>query len=674
MKTPTILIADDDPALLRAYSQIMRAIECNLLTADTGEGCLHLAREVVPDLILLDAALPDLTGVEVCQRIKADPVTERTFVILLSSRASDDEQVEGLESGADGYLTKPLSERTLMAHVRAFLRIKQGETALRESEERHRLLASDLQEANRRLEEFNRLKTEFVANMSHELRTPLNAIIGFAQLARLSAGDQPVPKPYLEAMQRILRNSRHLLSLIDDVLDIAKLEAGRIKLHREHFNIAELVQSSFGELQSLAQQKGIGYRLRIPAELPLVFSDPLRVRQIVVNLLSNAIKFTERGTVEVELSSAGEEHFQIVVRDTGVGIDKESLDIIFERFRQVDGSMTRSVGGTGLGLSIVQQVCALLGGRVEVKSKPGEGSVFTAILPYSAPDIVGDPALMPQLNTVLAEALRGLHEDEDDQRPLVLIIEDDEDAAALLYETIRQSKYRVRHASYGAEGLRLARELEPSAITLDVMMPDMDGWRTMQSLKSDPLTANIPVIVCSIVDNRPLGYHLGASDYFVKPVEPEKLISTLQNLCTSGNDASEGYVLVLDDEHGIRELLTKVLRNSGFNVHSAANGEMALKMAAQSPPRAILCDLMMPNSMSGFEFIARLRADKKNEQTPVVVITGKDLTAEDRRLISGQIADVIRKGDLLISDIASRLRDTLTALGVTPADGKNTVG
>jgi CheY-like chemotaxis protein len=201
------------------------------------------------------------------------------------------------------------------------------------------------------------------------------------------------------------------------------------------------------------------------------------------------------------------------------------------------------------------------------------------------------------------------------------------------------------------------------------MMPGMDGWRVLQALKSDPRTADIPVIVCSIVDNRPLGYHLGASDYAVKPVEPGALVAKLNRLCAEGDGA--GYVLVVDDEHGIRELLANALKHGGFEVRTASSGETALKLAAHVTPRAVLCDLMMPGGMTGFEFIARLRAAPATAHTPVVVITGKDLTDEDRRLISGQIADVLRKGDLLISDIASRLGATLTALGVTPKDGQN---
>jgi CheY-like chemotaxis protein len=225
--------------------------------------------------------------------------------------------------------------------------------------------------------------------------------------------------------------------------------------------------------------------------------------------------------------------------------------------------------------------------------------------------------------------------------------------------------------------LRLARDNDPVAVTLDVMMPEMDGWRVLQAMRADQRLASIPVIVCSIVDNRPLGYSLGASDYLLKPVDPQALTDTLDRVSVRGGAAEGGdgddYVLVIDDEHGVRELLTTALRNAGFNARSAPSGETALKMVAQQRPRAVLCDLMMPNGMSGFELIARLRSDPETADLPVVVVTGKDVTPDDRRLISGEIAEVIRKGELLLSDVASRLRETLEELGVEPTDGEDTV-
>jgi CheY-like chemotaxis protein/nitrogen-specific signal transduction histidine kinase len=565
--------------------------------------------------------------------------------------------------------------------VLAFLRIRRGEEELRESEGRYRRQAEELREANRRLEEYNRLKAEFVANMSHELRTPLTAIIGFAQLAQLArAGEGQMPKRYADAFERIQRNGQHLLALINDVLDVSKIEAGRMKIHREHVDLVEVIQGAFAELQSLAERKGLQYRLSVPERLPLAYTDPLRVRQIVINLLSNAAKFTARGAVEAQLLPWGERHFRIVVRDTGIGIEERSLPIIFERFRQVDGSMTRAASGVGLGLSIVRQIVTLLGGEIGVASKVGEGSIFTVTLPLAAPEAArgaGDGDDAPRFSEASGDGAHARAAQDDGAapggeggRPLVVVIEDDEDASALLTETLGRAGYRAIAARSGDEGLRLAREHEPAAVTLDVMMPEMDGWRVLQTMRGDRRLARIPVIVCSIVDNRPLGYSLGASDYLVKPIDPETLTQTLDRVSVRGGDHdADGYVLVVDDEHGERELLTTALRHAGFNARSAPSGETALKLASEHPPRAVFCDLMMPNGMSGFEFVARFRSDPRTAKIPVLIVTGKDITPDDRRLISGEIADVIRKGELLLSDVGARLRETLEGLGVKPSDG-----
>ncbi len=679
-----ILIVDDEPALLEAYARILASANHEIFRAETGGEALRLCRAERPDLVLLDSVLPDLQGLDVCKQIKGDPELSRSSVILISGRRiSPAEQAEGLESGADGYLTKPIERRTLLAHVRALLRITETERALRESEERQRQLVDDLLQANRRLEEYNRLKAEFVANMSHELRTPLTAIIGFVQLVQMTEAGKPVPPAYATAFERILRNGRHLLALIDDVLDVAKIEAGRMKLNREPFDLGDVVQSAFRELQSLARQKGIDYRLRVPAPLPFAFSDPLRLRQVVINLLSNAIKFTHQGWVEAELLPWDEGMCRFVVRDTGVGIDEASMSIIFERFRQVDGSMSRVVGGAGLGLSIVRQIVELLGGVIEVESRVGEGSTFTVTLPLVAPD----PGLGPMEGvsvaaagnrgsspTEVGERVASAVDPDVDAKPLVLIVEDDPDAAALLAATVASAGFRSRRAPTGSVGLELARQLHPAAITLDVMMPGMDGWRVLQSLKGNPETSDIPVIVCSIVDNRPLGFRLGASAYLLKPVEPAQLTSTLRSVSHPGVPDGDGYVLVVDDEHGVRELVSTALRREGFRVRAVVSGETALEVIAQSAPRAIICDLMMPQGMSGFELIARLRSDARTEHTPILVVTGKDLTPQDRRLIVDQIAEVIRKGDLLIADLQTRLRETLEELGVTPSDGENPAG
>ena len=551
-------------------------------------------------------------------------------------------------------------------------------TVLRDVTENRQLIL-ELQQANQRLEEYNRLKAEFVANMSHELRTPLTAIIGFAQLMQMRhEKGVELQKNIGDGLERILRNGRHLLTLIDEVLDLSKIEAGRLTLHLDHFDLPELIEQTFSGLESLAIEKKIGYRLKVSGDFPFSFSDSARIRQIVMNLLSNAIKFTEQGKIEAELKPRDEQEWELTVKDSGTGIESADLEKIFERFRQVDGSYTRAAGGFGLGLSISRQLAELLGGRIKVESEYGAGSTFRLILPFIAPRAIKTLSENSGGGEADKDFLNNFNPDSDaDGRQTVLVIDDLPDSTQLLSQMLENAGYRVIIAHSGAEGIQMARKFMPDAITLDVMMPGMDGWRVMQQMKSDTALAQIPIVVVSIVDNKPLGYRLGASDYLVKPVAPGNLLETLNSVVIKSADAEgrkSDYVLVVDDEQGVRELLIAALKQGGFQTRSAPSGEIGFAMAQKETPIAILTDLHMPGGMSGYEFIARLRAQTNTLHTPIVIITGKDLMTEDRHLLSGQIADVIRKGDLMLADLEDRLRETLAEIGVKPTNGDNNAG
>lgn len=549
----------------------------------------------------------------------------------------------------------------------------QAERSLQDAIEEKRELIDDLRDANRQLEEYNRLKAEFVANMSHELRTPLTAIIGFAQLMQMKFERGEAVRVIIgDGLERILRNGRHLLTLIDEVLDLSKIEAGRLTLHLDHFDLPELIGNTFGSLESLAVEKQLEYKLEVSGDFPFVFSDSARIRQIMTNLISNAVKFTQEGKVEVKLKPFSDSEWQLSVSDTGMGINPENIDKIFERFRQVDGSYTRKVGGFGLGLSISQHLAELLGGKIKVESELGKGSKFTMILPYVAPKAIR--TLAPSTNghddsSVISEIFGN-----DEGRHSILVIDDIPDSTQILSQMLINAGFHVAVAHSGAEGIRIAKQIKPDAVTLDVMMPGMDGWRVLQAMKADPQLSAIPVVVVSIVDNKPLGYRLGASDYLVKPVEPNNLLETLNGVIPISDEDHEDYILVVDDEQGVRELLLAALKQGGFKTRSAASGEIAFSLAQKHKPKAILTDLHMPGGMSGYELIARLRSQSGTAHTPIVIITGKDLMEEDRRLVSGQIADVIRKGDLMLTDLDVRLRETLAEIGVTPTNGNHNAG
>jgi signal transduction histidine kinase/DNA-binding response OmpR family regulator len=544
-------------------------------------------------------------------------------------------------------------------------------TVMRDVTESRRMIA-ELREANRRLEEYNRLKAEFVANMSHELRTPLTAIIGFAQLMQMKHNKGiAIRESISDGLERILRNGRHLLTLIDEVLDLSKIEAGRLTLHLDHFDLPEIIEETFAGLESLAIEKNLEYSLKLNGDFPFVFSDAARIKQIVLNLLSNAIKFTDKGAVEVELRSNSETEWELIVKDTGAGIKKENIEMIFERFRQVDGSFTRDVGGFGLGLSISQQLAELLGGHITVESEYGAGSIFKLTLPFVAPRAI---RTLTENSAEISDSPQILEENEsevEDTRQKILIIDDIPDSTRLLTEMLQNAGYRVSVAHSGVDGIRLAKQIGPDAVTVDIMMPGMDGWRVLQEMKADPLLAQIPVIVVSIVDNKPLGYRLGASDYLVKPVAPDNLLEAVNGVVSKSDEKHADYVLVVGDEQGVRELLITALKQDGFKTRAAPSGEIGYAMAQKHTPKAILTDLHMPGGMSGYEFVARLRSHTATAHTPIIIITGKDLMAEDRRFISGQIADVIRKGDLLLTNLDERLRETLAEIGVKPTNGKD---
>lgn len=545
-------------------------------------------------------------------------------------------------------------------------------TVLRDVTE-NRNLISELKTANRQLEEYNRLKAEFVANMSHELRTPLTAIIGFAQLMQMKyERGESVKNIIGDGLERILRNGRHLLTLIDEVLDLSKIEAGRLTLHLDHFDLPELIENTFASLESLALEKKLGYKIEVSGEFAFAFSDSARIKQIMMNLLSNAIKFTPEGTISVKLQPHSESEWRLIVTDTGMGIESQNVDKIFERFRQVDGSYTRKVGGFGLGLSISQHLAELLGGKISVASEPGKGSTFTLTLPYVAPKAIRTLAPVENGYDAMPDIAEKLENDKE--RHSVLVIDDIPDSTQILSQMLQNAGYNVAVAHSGAEGIRIAKKIKPDAITLDVMMPGMDGWRVLQALKADPQLAKIPVVVVSIVDNKPLGYRLGASDYLVKPVEPNNLLETLNGVIPSSEEENGDYVLVVDDEQGVRELLIAALKQGGFKTRSAASGEIAFSLSQKHRPKAVLTDLHMPNGMSGYELIARLRSQNETAHTPILIITGKDLMEEDRRLINGQIADVIRKGDLMLTDLEVRLRETLAEIGVIPTNGNSNAG
>ena len=504
-----------------------------------------------------------------------------------------------------------------------------------ELEERVRTRTAELASARDRAVAANNAKSAFLANMSHELRTPLTAIIGYSEiLLREVDSDSRTA----EELGKIEAWGKHLLALINDILDLSKIEAGRMEIDRQSFDVAELVGGFAETIGSLAGHNGNRFEANCPANIGAMISDITKVRQALLNLLGNACKFTSNGVVRLtaarERGGNGDE-VVFTVTDTGIGIPEDQLDRIFDAFTQADSSTTRAFGGTGLGLAITMKVCEALGGSIAVESEPGCGAKFIVRLPAFCDS--------PPAGAVIEPDERTLPSASEKSATTILVIDDDASVRDLLRRHLVDSGYHVMTASGGEEGLRRAREHRPDAITLDVLMPNVDGWAVLAALKSDPALAPIPVVVISVLADRSRGFSLGAHDFLTKPVSRERLLTVLERHCRA---RSSPRALIVDDEAMNRDVIRRLLESEGWSVAEAENGAVALARLEAERPDVILLDLMMP-VMDGFEFLDSVREVSELTSIPVVVVTAKYLTAEDHQRLNGRIEAILEKGDHL---------------------------
>ena len=497
-------------------------------------------------------------------------------------------------------------------------------------------LFEEIQDKSRQLAEASQHKSQFLANMSHELRTPLNAIIGVSEMLR---EDAEALKQDTEPLDRVLGAGRHLLALINDILDLSKIEAGRMELQLEPFALAPLIANVVKTIEPLAAKNANQVAVNCDDAIGTLHADQMRLRQALLNLLSNANKFTDHGTITIDARQEQEDNrdwVTIAVADTGIGMTPDQMGKLFQEFSQADASTTRKYGGTGLGLAISRRFCQMMGGDITVESAPGHGSTFTIRLPRMAQR---DEALVTGARgQARAQAAHPIAEGAE--APLVLVVDDDATVRDLVERHLQRAGFAVATAPGGQEGLRLVRELRPAAVTLDIMMPDLDGWTVLAAIKGDPALASIPVVLMSIVDQKNRGYALGAADYLVKPVDRTKLVETLTSICGS----AAGRVLLVDDDDVVRRGVRQALEPIGWKVTEAENGQVAVDSLTAARPDVIILDLMMPK-MDGFEFLDELRGRPDWQDIPVVIITAKDLTEEDRNRLNGGVERIIQKSD-----------------------------
>ncbi len=495
-------------------------------------------------------------------------------------------------------------------------------------------------------ESANRTKSTFLANMSHELRTPMNAIIGYSEMLIEEAEDQELDE-LTPDLHKIRAAGKHLLSLINDVLDLSKIEAGKMTVYLEEFQVAEMIDEVVSTIQPLVEKNNNTLIVKVAPDCGSIRADLTKVRQALFNLLSNSSKFTEKGSITVTVGrhqTKEGERISFAVSDTGIGMTQEQLGKLFQAFTQADATTTRKYGGTGLGLIISRKFCQMMGGDILVDSTYGEGTTFTIDLPVNVVEVK-----IEEISPLPAKVTSS-----GNDRQLVVVIDDDEDAGIILKRTLEQSGYVVMVANNGATGIQLVKTYHPLAVTLDVMMPGMDGWSVLTALKSDPETSHIPVIMVTMLQDRSLGFSLGASEFLTKPVSQDKLRAVLSRF---GGKASE-YTLVVEDDPSNRQLICRMLEKENLRYIEAGNGNQALEEISKETPALVLLDLMMP-VMDGFQFVSLLRQNPKYAHIPVVVITAKDLTAEERERLTGSVSQIIQKGAIdrekLLRDITAKL-------------------
>jgi signal transduction histidine kinase/CheY-like chemotaxis protein len=559
-----------------------------------------------------------------------------------------------------------IGRRVMLLNARKLQAGHHGELlvlAMEDVTERRRA-EEEVAKAKETAETANKTKSLFLANMSHELRTPLNAILGYSEMLQEEAAERKLAGEFVTDLEKINSAGKHLLALINDILDLSKIEAGKMELFLENFDLAEMIEEVASTVRPMVEKNANTLHIQCALNLGVMHADQIKVRQGLFNLLSNAVKFTHEGNITLEAgrqSNGGGEWIVFRVTDTGIGLSPEQIAKLFKDFTQADASTTRKFGGTGLGLALTRRFCEMMGGEVAVRSMPGEGSIFTIKLPAVVREAKPETAVENAgAQIIIAPRHEGGADSTEPARPTascVLVIHDDRIQRDLIRRFLIKEGFCVRAAENGEAGLRLARQLLPVAIILDVMMPGMEGWRVLSTLKADPDLRDIPVIMMTMVSELECGFTLGAADIATKPVNRARLSQILKKYACPHPPCS---VLLVEDNPATREVARAMLEKEGWKVSEAENGSMALEYMERERPSLILLDLMMPE-MDGFEFAIRVRRNLEWRLIPIVVLTARDLSGEERRRLNGCVEAILQKAGDSCETMLHQLCDLLDA-------------